>query len=66
MSYLNVFGVGTFTYGQSIAIGDIVAVGPNQYPQFEVMATRGEMAWLRDTTSGLDGIVVTSRCRRIA
>jgi hypothetical protein len=65
MSYLDVFDVHLPIYDHLIAPGDIVAVGQNQHPQFEVMATRGDKAWVRDIASGMDGIVPAARCRII-
>ena len=65
MSYLDVFDIQLPHYDQLVSAGDLVAVGPNQHPQFEVIAVRGDKAWLRDAAKGGDAIVSTSRLRRI-
>ncbi|HEY2048776.1 MAG TPA: hypothetical protein VGH03_05510 [Caulobacteraceae bacterium] len=66
MTYLNLFHVGKPTYDEAIGIGDIVAVGPDQGRQYEVMAIRGQKAWLRESVTGMDSIVVAVRCRLVS
>ena len=57
MSYVDVFDLHLPVCDQPITVGDVVAVGPNQHPQFEVMAIWAGKAWVRDTASGMDGVV---------
>jgi hypothetical protein len=66
MTYLNLFHVERPTYEEAIAVGDTVVVGADQFSQYEVMALRGEKAWLRDTVTGMDGIVAAVRCRLVS
>jgi hypothetical protein len=66
MTYLNLFHVERPVYDEAIAVGDVVTVGADQFRQYEVMALRGQKAWLREATTGMDMIVVAVRCRLIS
>ncbi|MBV8682326.1 MAG: hypothetical protein JO111_17390 [Caulobacteraceae bacterium] len=66
MTYLNLFHVERPVYDEAISVGDTVTVGADQSRQFEVMALRGQKAWLRDSITGMDGIVVAVRCRLVS
>lgn len=43
--------------------GDLCRHSRNSYPIYEVLCVDGERAWLRDVSSGVEGIV--SRCNCI-
>ena len=65
-SYSNVFGLDHERgYEEEILSGDIVCTGANQFPRYEVIAIRGDRAWLRDLQSGADHLGYTSRCRKL-
>ncbi|HEY2048780.1 MAG TPA: hypothetical protein VGH03_05530 [Caulobacteraceae bacterium] len=66
MTYLNLFHVERPIYDDAVAVGDTVTVGSDQFHQHEVMALRGQKAWLRDTDTGMDSIVVAVRCRLVS
>jgi glucose dehydrogenase len=66
MTYLNLFHVERPVYDEAIAVGDVVTVGADPFRQYEVMAIRGQKAWLRDATTGMDNIVVAVRCRLVS
>jgi hypothetical protein len=72
MSYLDVFDVQLPTYEHDISPGDLVALGENAGPLYEVVAVRAEKAWVRGVIQGADFLVQGSdflvsvqRCRRI-
>ena len=48
-----------------IALGDVVRTGENLHPHFEVIATSGERAWVRDVQYGTDHIVMIAGCTKI-
>lgn len=66
MTYISLFHVGRPTHDEPIAVGDTVAVGADQMRQYEVMAVRGQKAWLREPITGMDAIVVAVRCRLVS
>lgn len=57
MSYLNPFDLGLAAGTLSVAEGDIVMLGPNRAFTLEVLAVRGDKAWVRDLDDGRDGVV---------
>ena len=65
-SYSDVFGI-THERGfaQEIRTGDIVAMGQNHFPHFEVVAVNGDKAWVRNVQNGADHLALLSRCRKI-
>ena len=65
MSYLDVFDIQLPTYDLDLARGDIVSLGENAGPLYEVMAVHGSQAWVRTVTNGSDSIVSVHRCRRV-
>jgi hypothetical protein len=50
---------------EDVVVGDIVRTGPNDFPRYEVIAIRGDRAWVRNGLSGDDHIVSLLRCRRV-
>jgi hypothetical protein len=50
----------------AIAKGDTVRTGPNHLPHYEVLAVRGDKAWVRDVAAGSDHLALVDRCRRVA
>lgn len=42
---------------KSLIDGDIVTLGPSRALVFEVMAVRGDKAWLRGLEDGLEGVI---------
>ncbi|MBW8811954.1 MAG: hypothetical protein JF588_00890 [Caulobacterales bacterium] len=66
-SYSDVFAIShDREHHEDIHAGDIVATGQNLYPQYEVVAVNGEKAWVRNVHSGVDGLALLSRCRKVA
>lgn len=57
MSYLDPFESEPPPRRLSVAEGDIVMLGPNAAFRLEVMAVRGDRAWVRDLDDGRDGVV---------
>jgi len=66
-SYSDVFGI---THEQpfdpEIRTGDIVAMGQNHFPHFEVVAISGDKAWVRNVVNGADHLAFVNRCRRLS
>lgn len=52
-------------YEESIVAGDLVRTGQNLFPHYMVIAVNGEMAWVRNTENGADGLTAINRCRKI-
>jgi hypothetical protein len=52
-------------YEESIIAGDLVRTGQNMFPHFTVIAIHGEMAWVKNTENGADGLTHLNRCRKI-
>ena len=48
----------------SVIEGDIVMLGPNGAFTLEVLAVRGDKAWVRDLDDGRDGVVDVTSFRR--
>jgi hypothetical protein len=66
VSYSEVFGIRYERESdQAINAGDVVCTGPNQRPQFSVLAVAGDKAWVRNVDNGADGIVELNRCRKV-
>jgi hypothetical protein len=66
ISYLDVFSVELgHDQDDGVGPGDRVATGSNHFPQYQVIAAHGDMAWLRDVQSGADYLVPLRRCRRL-
>ena len=57
MSYLDHLDLGPSGRELSVAEGDIVMLGPNGAFTLEVLAVRGDKAWVRDLDDGRDGVV---------
>ena len=51
---------------EAILAGDVVRTGPNQHPQWRVIAVDGEKAWLRCVQTHTDGVADLRRCRKVA
>lgn len=65
-SYSDVFGITHERgYEEEILAGDLVCTGPNAYPYFEVIAVKGDKAWVRNIVNGADHLALTSRCRKV-
>ena len=64
MSYLDHLDLGTSAGKLSVAEGDIVMLGPNGAFTLEVLAVRGDKAWVRDLDDGRDGVVDLASFRR--
>ena len=46
--------------------GDLVATGPDSFPQFTVLAVHEDMAWLRNVQTRQDGVTNLDKCRKIS
>jgi hypothetical protein len=46
-------------------VGDVIRTGDNLHPNYEVIATSGDRAWVRDVQFGTDHVVPIARCTRI-
>jgi hypothetical protein len=66
MSYLDVFHIQLPVYEHDLSPGDVVALGENAGPFYEVLLVRAGMAWVRSVTQGSDTLVSVQRCRRIS
>ncbi|HYE46254.1 MAG TPA: hypothetical protein VEA44_10830 [Caulobacter sp.] len=66
ISYSNLFAIDhDRDHEEDIQVGDMVRTGPNLFPHFTVIAVSGDKAWVRNTSNGLDGLALLSRCRKI-
>jgi len=66
LSYCDIFSINLDReYEEEIFAGDMVRMGQNLYPHFEVVAVRGDKVWVRDLETNADHIALTSRCRKI-
>ena len=66
ISYSDVFSISHDRgYEEDIHAGDVVRMGPNLFPHFEIIAICGDKAWVRNTQNGQDNIAQLSRCRKI-
>jgi hypothetical protein len=52
-------------YDEDIFAGDVVRMGQNLYPHFEVIAVSGDKIWVRNLQSGEDHIGLACRARKI-
>jgi hypothetical protein len=52
-------------YDEDIFTGDMVRMGQNLHPHFEVIAVCGDKLWVRNLQSGEDHIGLTCRARKI-
>jgi hypothetical protein len=50
---------------EEIGAGDLVRMGNNFHPHYEVIAVRGDAAWVREVQTGTDHLVRTDRCRKV-
>ena len=57
MRYLDHFDLDPPARELSVAEGDIVMLGPNGAFTLEVVAVRGDKAWVRDLDDGRHGVV---------
>ena len=65
-SYSDVFAISHERgYDEEILEGDLVRTGPNLFPHYEVLAVRGETAWVRNIESGAEHLTPVTRCRRL-
>jgi len=64
MSYLDPIALGASAGELSVAEGDIVMLGPNGAFTLEILAVRGDKAWVRDLDDGRDGVVDVAAFRR--
>jgi hypothetical protein len=65
-SYSDVFDIEhDRDYHEEIHPGDVVRMGQNSFPHFEVLAVHGEKAWVRNVQNGGDSLAQLSRCRKI-
>lgn len=48
-----------------ISVGDVVRAGPNHFPHFDVVAVHGDMAWVRNVSSGQNALMPLARCRKV-
>ena len=64
MSYLDPLDLGVSAGKLSVAEGDIVMLGPNGAFTLEIVAVRGDKAWVRDLDDGRDGVVDVANFRR--
>lgn len=47
------------------AAGDLVMIGSNHGPVFEIVHVHGEMAWVRPVKNGQEGLVHLDRLRSV-
>jgi hypothetical protein len=63
MAYLEPLYGGPPARQPSVAEGDIVFLGPSGALAFEVLAVRGDKAWIRDLDDGRHGVVDVANFR---
>jgi len=51
---------------EDVEAGDLVRTGANDFPRYEVVAVRGDKAWVREVQTGAEQIILRSRCRRVS
>ena len=51
--------------GAVISTGDLVRTGPELLPHFQVLAVRGDKAWVRDVANGSAHLALVARCRKV-
>jgi hypothetical protein len=66
MSYLDVIHIHLPLYEPDVSPGDVVTLGENAGPFYEVVLVRAGMAWVRSVAQGADCLVSAQRCRRIS
>ncbi len=67
LSYADVFSLALQReYDEEIRVGDLVATGPNSFPQFTVLAVHENMAWLRNVQTRQDGVTNLDKCRKLS
>ena len=49
---------------EPLAAGDLCHHGLNSYPIYEVICVDRNRVWLRDISSGLEGVVDIARCHK--
>lgn len=64
MSYLDPLDLDLSAGKLAVAEGDVVMLGRNGAFTLEVVAVRGDKAWVRDLDDGRDGIVDVASFRR--
>lgn len=65
-SYSDVFNIThERAHDEAIAAGDLVRMGQNHFPRFQVVSVYGEKAWVRNVDSGEDHIALLDRCRKV-
>ena len=64
MSYLEAFDDSLPPGAQPILEGDIVLLGPGGAFAMEIIALRGDKAWVRDLDDGREGVVELATLRR--
>jgi hypothetical protein len=65
-SYSDVFSIcHDREYDEDIHAGDLVRMGTNLFPHYEVIAVHGDQAWVRNLQNGADHLARLSRCRKI-
>jgi hypothetical protein len=67
LSYADLFGI-TFEreYEEEILPGDLVRMGSNFHPFFEVIAVRGDKVWVRNIDTDADHISPLNYCRKLS
>jgi hypothetical protein len=48
---------------ETLRPGDLCHHGDNTYPVYQVIFVHDDRAWVRDISSGVEGIVSVDRCR---
>lgn len=65
-SYSDVFSIEhDREHDEEIHAGDVVRMGENFHPHYEVLAINGEKAWVRNVQNGADGLALLARCRKL-
>jgi hypothetical protein len=57
MTYCDAFDAGPESHPPKLAEGDIVRLGPSGALTLEILAVRGDKAWVRDLDDGRYGVV---------
>ena len=66
ISYSDVFGIShERERAEDIRSGDLVRMGENLFPHFEVIAVHADKAWVRNVADGADHLASLGRCRKL-
>jgi len=66
MTCAHAFNIDLPAWKLAVAEGDVIAVGPNGVLTLEIVAVRGDKAWVRDLDGGRDGVIDLTAFTKLA